>query len=112
MSTELHERDRLEKTPFEVYTPHVRKELLENRRKSSKDWHRNELDPDERRGRETGDDGLDVPRATWATDVQKPGVCEENVRASGEGSKEGGRRDDFAVGEEIVSDSVVARFGD
>lgn len=90
MSTKLHEGDWVEEASFEMRRLNIRKGCPENRWESSEDWRGDEFDSDKRRGRETGDDRLNFSQAARAADVQKPGVCEEDVRASGECSKEGG----------------------
>ena len=90
MPSEPHECDRIEKASFETYGPYVRKKRSENRRKSSEDRRGDELDLDERRGYETGNDGSDLLQVAWATYIQEPGVREQDVRALGKDLEEGG----------------------
>lgn len=112
MGSKPHQRDGVEKTPFEMNAPHARKERPENVRKPCEDLSVHEFDPDQRRGGETGEDRSDLLHAAWTADVQKSGVFEEHVWASGEPLEEWGRWDDLAVGEEVISNAVVARFRD
>ena len=90
--------------------PHVRKERFENGRKPGQNLRVNELDPDEGRGGETGNDRSDLLQATRTADVQEPGVSEEDVRALPEFLKQLRRRNDFAMGEQVISNAVIARI--